>query len=84
MMEATKSAQDDLKAIMDGVKLINKQKDALRTIQDTVNKETASLATTSPAANPTPAPDRVAELVSAARSIQSKTFGARLAAMAWR
>jgi hypothetical protein len=41
MMEATKSAQEDLKSIMDGVKLINKQKDGWRKVQDTVNKLSA-------------------------------------------
>jgi len=44
MMEAAKSAQDDLKSIMDGVKLINKQKDGLRKIQDTINKLAAGVA----------------------------------------
>jgi hypothetical protein len=42
MMEASKSAQEDLKSIMDGVKLINKQKDALRQVNDTVNKLAAN------------------------------------------
>lgn len=76
LMEAAKSAQEDLKAIMDGVKLINKQKDGLRSVQDTVNKLAAS---SSPA--PTPAPDRVAQLVTAARGIVGKTHGANLAMM---
>ena len=44
MMEASKSAQEDLKSIMDGVKLINKQKDGWRTVSDTINKMTASFA----------------------------------------
>jgi putative addiction module CopG family antidote len=36
MMEAAKSAQEDLKAIMDGVKLINKEKEGWRTVNDTI------------------------------------------------
>lgn len=47
MMEATKSAQEDLKSIMDGVKIINKAKDGWRQIQDTVNKQTADAGTQS-------------------------------------
>ena len=44
MMEAAKSAQDDLKSIMDGVKQINKEKDGLRKSQDTINKLSAGVA----------------------------------------
>ncbi|MGZ5865662.1 MAG: hypothetical protein ACXWKC_09780 [Xanthobacteraceae bacterium] len=43
LMEASKK-QEDLKEVMDGVKLINKQKDGLRKIQDTVNKLSAGVA----------------------------------------
>jgi len=81
MMEATKSAQEDLKAIMDGVKLINKQKDGLRKEQDTVNKLAAGVA-----ASPTltPGSDRVAQLVAAARSVHGKTSAANLSLAAHR
>jgi hypothetical protein len=79
LMEASKSAQEDLKTIMDGVKLINAEKDALRSGMNTVNKVSASTAAATPAA--TPAPDRVAQLVSAARSIQARTSGANLATL---
>jgi hypothetical protein len=39
----TKDAQEDLRAIMNGVKEINKQKDDLRKIQDTINKLAAGV-----------------------------------------
>jgi hypothetical protein len=42
LIEAAKAAQEDLKAIMDGVKAINKQKEGWRQVQDTVNKQAAS------------------------------------------
>lgn len=74
MMEAAKSAQEDLKAIMDGVKAINKQKDGLREVQSSVNARSATK-------TPTPAPDRAAQLVTAARSIVGKTRDANLAMM---
>jgi hypothetical protein len=38
LMAATNDMDNDLKAIMDGVKLINKQKDGWRKVQDTANK----------------------------------------------
>lgn len=38
MMEASKSAREDLKAIMDGVKAINKQKEGWRQVSSEVNK----------------------------------------------
>jgi len=44
MMEAAKSAREDLKAIMDGVKAINKQKDGWRSVADTVNRLAAAVA----------------------------------------
>jgi putative addiction module CopG family antidote len=37
MMEAAKSAREDLKAIMDGVKAINKEKEGWRTVLNTIN-----------------------------------------------
>jgi hypothetical protein len=42
LMEASKSAQEDLKSIMDGVKSINKQKEGWRHVQDEINKLTTS------------------------------------------
>jgi hypothetical protein len=84
MMDAAKSAQEDLKAIMDGVKLINKQKDGLRSIEDTVNKLDASHASNALKATPTPVPDRLSQLVAAAQSVAGKTQGASLAAVAHR
>jgi hypothetical protein len=44
MMEAAKSAREDLKSIMDGVKAINKEKDGWRSVMDTVNKLAAACA----------------------------------------
>ena len=67
LMEASKSAQEDLKAVMAGVKAINnakaKQRDLLQPAQGPM---------------PTPAPDRVVELVTAARKVEPKTTGAHL------
>jgi hypothetical protein len=48
MMEASKSAEEDLKSIMDGVKLINKQKEALRSALNDVNQLTAASGKTPP------------------------------------
>jgi putative addiction module CopG family antidote len=42
MMEAAKSAQEDLKAIMDGVRAINEAKARLRKVQDQVNRDVAA------------------------------------------
>ncbi|MDT4936322.1 MAG: hypothetical protein QOK11_4214 [Pseudonocardiales bacterium] len=44
MMEAAKSAREDLKAIMDGVKAINKQKEGWREVSKQINTWTATLA----------------------------------------
>jgi hypothetical protein len=44
IMEAAKSAREDLKAIMDGVKAINKQKEGWRQVANQVNKMKATLA----------------------------------------
>jgi hypothetical protein len=70
LMEASKSAQEDLKAIMAGVKAINNAKSMQR--QNTGKVDTLV------AASPTPAADRVAELVTAARTVEPKTGGAHL------
>jgi hypothetical protein len=48
LMEATKAAEDDLKTIMDGVKLINKQKEGLRSVMNDVNQQTAALGKVQP------------------------------------
>jgi len=48
LANATNSAEGDLKAIMDGVKAINKQKDTLRSIQNLLNQLTKSEATNKP------------------------------------
>jgi putative addiction module CopG family antidote len=42
MMEAAKSAREDLKAIMDGVKAINKAKEGWRDVVDMVNRDAAA------------------------------------------
>ena len=42
MMEAAKSAREDLKAIMDGVKAINKEKEGWRAVSNTINKFAAA------------------------------------------
>jgi hypothetical protein len=41
-MDAAKASQEDLKTIMDGVKAINAQKDALRGVMNDVNQQTAA------------------------------------------
>lgn len=72
MMEAAKSAQEDLKAIMAGVKAINSAKASQR---ESLNRVQASAVHTP---TPTPAPDRVSEFIAAARRIEPKTAGAHL------
>jgi hypothetical protein len=42
LMQASKSAQEDLKAIMEGVKAINKQKEGLRQVTSEVKRERAT------------------------------------------
>ena len=42
MMEAAKSAREDLKAIMDGVKAINKEKEGWRSVANTMNRYAAA------------------------------------------
>jgi hypothetical protein len=69
LMEASKSAQEDLKAIMAGVKAANNSKAGARA---TLNGTRRVLPT------PTPSPDRVAELVAAARKLVGTTRAARL------
>ncbi|HEX7553791.1 MAG TPA: hypothetical protein VF378_09560, partial [Geothrix sp.] len=53
LMQASKSAQEDLKAIMDGVKAINKQKEGLRQLTNEVKQKRASAHTSDmPCASP--------------------------------
>jgi hypothetical protein len=75
MMEAAKSAEDDLKAIMEGVKSINEQKAEQRAAAEKLKTRIPT---------PTPAPDRVAQLVAKAQSIVGKTQGANLSRVARR
>jgi hypothetical protein len=44
MMEAAKSAREDLKAIMDGVRAINNEKEALRSVQDAADADASARA----------------------------------------
>jgi len=44
IMEAAKSAREDLKSIMDGVKAINKEKEGWRQVSNTINKLRSTLA----------------------------------------
>ncbi|HEY3350196.1 MAG TPA: hypothetical protein VGM13_10505 [Thermoanaerobaculia bacterium] len=81
MMEAAKSAQEDLKEIMGQVKAINNAKAQQRGLMREVNPASGAKAAT-PA--PTPTPDRVAQLVAAARNVHGKTHGANLSAVAHR
>jgi uncharacterized protein YciI len=68
LMEAAKSAQEDLKAVMAHVKAINNAKASQR----------ESLATAPAPKTHTPAPDRISEFVAAARRIEPKTASANL------
>lgn len=81
MMEAAKSAQEDLKAIMAHVKAINNAKAQQRGLMREVNQASGAKAATP---TPTPAPDRVAQLVAAARSVHGKAHAANLSAVAQR
>jgi len=73
MMEAAKSAREDLKAIMAGVKAINKDKESQRESVEKIRQM-------GPTATPTP--DRVALLVAAARGVVGRTHSARLSLVA--
>ena len=81
MMEAAKSAQEDLKEIMAHVKAINNAKAQQRGLMREVNQASGAKAATP---TPTPAPDRVAQLVAAARSVHGKAHAANLSAVAQR
>ncbi|HTS01896.1 MAG TPA: hypothetical protein VMN04_05180 [Thermoanaerobaculia bacterium] len=78
LMDAANSAQEDLQAVMAGVKAINNSKNALREDMQAANQ----LEHPTASATPTPAPDRVAQLVAAARSVEGKALGANLALLA--
>lgn len=69
LMQAAKSAREDLKAIMEGVKAINDKKSQQRDVVSDVRR---------PIPTPTSAPDRVAILVSSARVIVGGTRAAQL------
>jgi len=69
LMEAAKSAQEDLKAIMDGVKAINAEKSKQRGAASSIQKA---------APTPTPVPDRATELLAAAPRLVDRTRGAQL------
>lgn len=81
MMEAAKSAREDLKEIMGQVKAINSAKTQQRGLIREINQASGAKAATP---TPTPTPDRVAQLVAAARSVQGKTHAANLSAVAQR
>jgi len=68
LMQAAKSAQEDLKAIMDGVKAINAEK----------AKQRAGASSLKTTPTPTPVPDRATELLAAARKLVDRTRGAQL------
>lgn len=75
LMLAAKSAQEDLKAIMAHVKANNDAKAQQRSIVSTTEKSAPVLA---PTATPTPRPDRVSLLVSAARGVSGRLGSADL------
>jgi hypothetical protein len=74
LMEAAKSAQEDLKAVMAGVKAINAEKAKQR--ETLAQQQAAAAALRTP--TPTPGSDRVAAFVAAARRIAPRTQGADL------
>jgi hypothetical protein len=79
LMDASKSAQEDLKAIMAGVQATNNakaQQRKLLAVQQTVAEV--------PTKTPTPAPDRVAQLLTAARGVEAKIGRADLSHVALR
>ncbi len=80
LMEASKSAQEDLKAIMAGVKSINNAKAQQRSDLGASQKASSPLITHTP----TPAPDRVAQLVTAARGVESRLSRSDLSRVAIR
>jgi hypothetical protein len=73
MMECAKSAEEDLKAIMEDVKAANKRKAELREAPSSPQKTTST---------PTPGPDRTAQFVAKARKLAGKTQGAQLSRVA--
>ncbi len=73
LMQAAKSAQEDLKAIMDGVKAANAEKSKQRAAVTSIQRTTPT---------PTPATDRASVLLTAARELQDRTRGAQLSRVA--
>jgi hypothetical protein len=69
LMHAAKSAQEDLKAIMAGVKAANAGKSRQRVTDSGAQRI---------APTPTPLPDRTSDLLAAARKLVERTRGARL------
>jgi len=82
LMQATKSAQEDVQAVMAGVKAINNAKAQQRTLLSEEQKLTQG--TLQPTKTPTPAPDRVSQLLAAARGVESKIGRADLSHVAVR
>ncbi len=80
LMEAAKSAQEDLKAIMAHVKAINNAKAQERQALSPAQKS----AVARPTATPTPAPDRVDVLVAAARNVSARRMSSDLSRVARR
>lgn len=76
LMEAAKSAQEDLEAVMAAVKAANKAKEEQRKNLQAAQAAAAAAAARTP--TPTPGLDRVAQLVAAARNVEPKTQGADL------
>ncbi len=80
LMAASRSAQEDLRAIMKSMKAINNAKALERSPLQ--NRQT--LVVLQPTKTPTPAPDRVAQLVAAARGVEGKLGRADLSRVALR
>ena len=76
LMDAAKSSQDDLRAVMSDVKSFNAAKVQRRETLGSEHLTAARLRTSAPTPTPTPAPDRVAQFVAAARSVEGRTRGA--------
>jgi hypothetical protein len=84
LMQASKSAHEDLKAIMDGVKARNREKKTERALAQKKSEQALAQEISNSSATPTPASDRLTQLAAAARSVVGKTHGANLAGLARR
>jgi len=82
LMAASKSAQEDLKAIMAHVKAINSRKASPQGNVEGTGKTAAISVTRAP--SPTPGPDRVSILLAAARSASARPMAANLSHVATR